>query len=49
MYDTNSQTTFKTSMLKSILWDYSDAYMLVSETVTVWKTEAAAAPIIEKR
>ena len=35
MYNTNSQTTFKTSMLKSIFWDYSDAYMLVSETVTV--------------
>ena len=29
-YNTNSQTKFKTSMLKSSACDYSDAYMLVS-------------------
>ena len=34
MHNTNSQTNFKTSMLKSSLCDYSDANMLVSETVT---------------
>ena len=35
MYDTNSQTKFKTSMLKSSLCDYSDAYVLVKGTITV--------------
>ena len=29
-YNTNSQTKFKTSMLKSSSCDYSDAHMLVS-------------------
>ena len=33
-YNKNSQVKFKTSMLKSILCDYSDTYMLVSETIT---------------
>ena len=35
MYNANSQTEFKTSMLKSSLCDYSDAYILVSGTTTV--------------
>ena len=30
--DTNSQTKFKTSMLKSSLCDYSDVYIFVKET-----------------
>ena len=34
-YNTNSQTKFKTPVLKSILCDYSDAYILVSGTITV--------------
>ena len=34
-YDTNSQIKFKTSMLRSSLWDYSDAFILVSGTITV--------------
>ena len=34
-YNTNSQIKFKTSMLKSSLCDYSDAYILVSGTITV--------------
>ena len=34
-YNTNSQIKIKTSMLKLILCDYSDAYILVSETITV--------------
>ena len=34
-YSTNSQIKFKTSMLKSSLRDYSDAYILVSGTITV--------------
>ena len=33
--DTNSQVKFKTSMLKSSLCDCSDAYILVSGTITV--------------
>ena len=31
----NIQTKFKTSMLKSSLCDYSDAYILVSGTITM--------------
>ena len=34
-YNTNSQIKFKISMLRSSLCDYSDAYMLVSGTITV--------------
>ena len=33
-YSTNSQIKLKTSMLKSSLCDYSDAYILVSRTIT---------------
>ena len=35
MRNTNSQIKFKTSMLKSSLWGYTDAYILAKETVTV--------------
>ena len=34
-YNTNSQIKFKTSMLRSSLYDYSDAYILVSGTLTI--------------
>ena len=34
-YNVNSQIKFKTTMLKSSLCDYSDAYILVKGTVTV--------------
>ena len=34
-YNKNSQTKFETSMLKSSLCDYSDAYILVSETIII--------------
>ena len=34
-YNTNSQIKFKTSILKSSLCDYSDAYILVIGTITV--------------
>ena len=40
MYNTNSQIKFKTPMLRSRLCDYSDAYILVSGTITI--TEAGA-------
>ena len=35
MYRTNSQTKSKTSVIKSSLCDYIDAYILVSGTITV--------------
>ena len=35
IYNTNSQTKFKISMLRLGLCDYSDACILVSETMTV--------------
>ena len=34
-HSTNSQTKFKTSMLRSSLCDYSDAYIAVKGTITV--------------
>ena len=33
-YNTNSQIKFKTTVLKTSLWDYSDAYILVKGTIT---------------
>ena len=42
-YNTNSQIKFKTSMLKSSLCDYSDAYILVSWTISVQNGAAADA------
>ena len=39
----NSQIKLKTAMLKSSLCDYSDAYILVKETITVNNTAAADA------
>ena len=41
--NTNSQIKFKTTMLKSSLCDYSDAYILVKGTITVNNTAAADA------
>ena len=40
-YNVNSQIKFKTTMLKSSLCDYSDAYILVKETISVNNTAAA--------
>ena len=37
-YNTNSQIKFKTTMLKSSLCDYSDAYILVKGTIIVPNT-----------
>ena len=39
--DVNSQIKFKTTMLKSSLCDFSDAYILVKGTVTVNNTAAS--------
>ena len=40
-YNVNSQIKFKTTILKSSLCDYSDAYILVKGTITVKNTVAA--------
>ena len=42
-HNVNSQIKFKTTMLKSSLCDYSDAYILVKGTITVNNTAAAGA------
>ena len=42
-YYVNSQIKFKTTMLKSSLCDYSDAYILAKGTITVNNTTAADA------
>ena len=39
-YNVNSQIKFKTTMLKSSLCDYSDAYILVKGTISVINTAA---------
>ena len=40
-YNVNSQIKFKTTILKSSLCDYSDAYVHVKGTITVNNTAAA--------
>ena len=42
-YNVNSQIKFKTTMLKSRLCDYSDAYILVKGTISVNNTAGAGA------
>ena len=39
-YNTNSQIRFENSMLRSSLYDYSKAYILVKGTITVTNTAA---------
>ena len=50
-YSTVSRIKFKTSMLKSSLYDYSDTHILLSGTISVTNTAAqgADANIIKKR
>ena len=43
-YSTSSQIKSKSSILKSSLCDYSDAYILLSGTVTVPNTRTVANP-----
>ena len=47
-HSVNSQIKFKTSMLRSSLCNYSDAYILVSGTITVPNTGIAANSNIRK-
>ena len=42
VYNVNSQIKFKTTMLKSSLCDYSDAYILVKGTITIAREGADA-------
>ena len=45
-YNTNNEIIFKTTMLKSSFYDYSDSYILVKRTTTVagqWADAAAIA------
>ena len=42
-YNVNSQIKFNTTMFKSSLCDYSDAYILVKGTITVNNTAAQGA------
>ena len=44
-YSVNSQIKFKSTMLKSSLCDYSDAYILVKGTVSVNNTTGADAAV----
>ena len=49
-YDEDNQIRFKTSMLRSSLCDYSDAYILARGTTTVGNTGAqGAAKNIDKK
>ena len=43
VYSPNKQIRFKTSMLRSSLCDYSDAYIRVKENIAVNNTAAGAA------
>ena len=49
-YNVNSQIKFKTTMLKSSLCDYSDAYILVKGTITITGAgnDAAARQVDER-
>ena len=34
-YDVANEITYNTEVLKSILWDYKDGYILVKATITI--------------
>ena len=49
-YNTNSDTRFRTTMLKSILRDYSDSYILINGKITIkWAGNDAAARRVDER
>ena len=41
-YNVNKEIKIKTSMLRSDLWDYSDAYIVVKGNITVTKKQFTA-------
>ena len=47
-YNNTSQIKFKSTLLKSLLSDYSDLYILVIGTLIVSKTTTAAKPTTKK-
>ena len=49
MYNINSQLKIETSMLRLSLCDYSDAYILISATITVLNTGTVANPNNRKK
>ena len=49
MYNHNSQIKCKMSMLKSLLYDYSDPCILVIGTLTVWNTRTATNLLNKKK
>ena len=48
-YSPNKQIRFKTAMLRSSLCDYSDAYILVKENISVNNNPGAAANNINQK
>ena len=48
-YDTNSKIKLKTSILNYSLYDYSDAYIIMSITIMVPNAGGAAAPNNRKK
>ena len=48
-YNEDNQIRFKSSMLRSSLYDYSDVYILVEGTITVTPATAAAPNNSNKR
>ena len=48
-YSPNKQIRFKTAMLRSSLCDYSDAYILVKENISVNNNAGAAANNINQK
>ena len=44
MYNVSNQTEFKTSIIRSNLYDHSDAYIHIKWTITVPNTGTAANP-----
>ena len=47
-YNESNQVKFKTSLIRSNLFDYSDAYILAKETMTVTNTVAQSAAAINR-
>ena len=49
VYNTNSDNRYKTIMLASSVWDYSDAYILVKGTIAITGEGAATARQADER
>ena len=49
VYNTKNQINFKTIMLKSNLWDCSDAYIFIKGTISAEKTAVQLQVIMIKK